>query len=35
VKTLQGLGASVWVTGEQGSLLVETNGQNLKLTKLP
>jgi competence protein ComEC len=35
VKTLQGLGASVWVTGEQGSLLVETDGQNLKLTKLP
>ncbi len=35
VKTLQGLGASVWVTGEQGSLLVKTDGQNLKLTKLP
>jgi len=35
VKTLQGLGASVWVTGEQGSLLVKTDGQNLELTKLP
>ena len=35
VKTLQGLGASVWVTGEQGSLLIETDGQNLELTKLP
>jgi beta-lactamase superfamily II metal-dependent hydrolase len=35
VKTLQGLGASVWVTGEQGSLLIETDGQNFKLTKLP
>jgi len=35
VKTLQELGASVWVTGEQGSLLIETDGQNFKLTKLP
>ncbi|MEZ8216568.1 competence protein ComEC [Candidatus Fervidibacteria bacterium JGI MDM2 SSWTFF-3-K9] len=35
VETLQGLGASVWVTGEQGSLLIETDGQNLELTKLP
>jgi competence protein ComEC len=35
VKTLQRLGASIWVTGEQGSLLIKTDGQNLELTKLP
>ncbi|MCS7266131.1 MAG: MBL fold metallo-hydrolase [Armatimonadetes bacterium] len=34
IETLQSLGASVWVTGQQGSLLVKTDGQNFSLTKL-
>ncbi len=34
VEALERLGAIVWVTGEQGSLLIRTDGRSLKLTRL-
>lgn len=34
VEILLELGANVWVTGERGSLLIETDGRNFDLTKL-
>ncbi len=34
VEVLKRLGATIWVTGEQGSLLVKTDGHSLNLTSL-
>jgi len=34
VEVLKGLGATIWVTGEQGSLLIETDGREFALKNL-